>query len=218
MRKRITPATILFLLLACLSWAKEIFDWLGRVDFFITHRQDPGWLGDAVRFFMSPPAILYSPPRWLIFSVLLIGLVALYFYDRHLRQGMVAISPAPVPERLEEIEKHKQISRWLGHELSEKSSQINSVVLFGSIVHDHYPTSDVDLLIYLRRMSDRRIGPLVRHIKQKVATEFQNTFSHALHVTFFCEHEGTAMEQFLEKAGKHEAIKIEDEPPTSPSL
>ena len=101
-----------------------------------------------------------------------------------------------------------KIVKWLASFAEERTLYINKAFLFGSIVHDHYPTSDVDLIIEfkLSLMTDWRLGTILE-IKGKIANDFERTFGHKLHITFFCSNEGAQRDRFLKKAGKFELVK-----------
>jgi predicted nucleotidyltransferase len=208
MRRRFTFGAIIAALAGYLAWARDLFDWLPRLDFFVTHRKDPGWLGDAVRFLIDPPLILANPPPWSPWIVLLAGLIFLYFYDRQLRRNAINSAIITNQEQSLEYNKHNQIVHWLESVLSDNSLRITSAVLFGSVVHDHYDTSDVDAAVMFATIPDSHIGQLVRRIKEKIASDFSTTFTHPLHVTFFCSHEETEMQDFLREAGKYEILKV----------
>ncbi len=58
-----------------LASAKTIVDWLGRFDFIIAHRAEPGWIGGAVEY-------VTAPPWWLPWCVLAFGLVLIWADSR----------------------------------------------------------------------------------------------------------------------------------------
>jgi hypothetical protein len=61
---------------AILASAKTIVDWLGRLDFIISHRAELGWIGGAVEY-------LTAPPWWLPWGVLVSGLAIIWADSRH---------------------------------------------------------------------------------------------------------------------------------------
>lgn len=141
-------------------------------------------------------ALHYGPP----FGLVAIGLW-LFFYR-----------PAPSSERasvstagLEDADLKKMVSKWLIAKLSDRKLHVQRAALFGSIVHDHFRTSDVDVIVKFKPISDAQIGRLVRRIKGPIADEFKRTFGHDLHVKFFCAGEGPGYDAFAADT-KHEEI------------
>jgi hypothetical protein len=109
-------------------------------------------------------------------------------------------------EHLEDRDLHDQAKAWLKYRLSDKALGIKEAFLFGSVIHDHYPTSDVDLGVVLQRVPDKRLARIGRDLKGKLATDFKHTFGHSLHISFFVVDEGTRLADFLAKAGEHEPL------------
>lgn len=207
-RRLITLGAVLFAVLAGLRYAKEIFDWLPAIDFVIVHKDDTNWFGDVMRFILSPPEYLYNPPGFVVLFVLCAGLLIIYLDNLRFRRNAVASSIIYEQETSGEVDRHHQMARWLENKLSDNLLQIDNIRLFGSVVHDHYNTSDVDVIVMFKIIPDTKIGDLVRVLKEKVASEFSETFSHNLHMTFFCAHEQNAMDDFLDRAGKYETLRM----------
>jgi hypothetical protein len=167
--------TILGTVLAYVRWAKEIFDWLPTIDFLREPGKEPGWIGDVVRF-------ITNPPGWVFFVILFGGLAFIWWDARRVQNKQAAEALTTGWAWSNEREKRDQVTRWLQSVFSDKGLRIRRAFLFGSILHDHYTTSDVDLVVLFDNLSDRRITKLVRRIKGKIRLDFQNTFSHLLHV------------------------------------
>jgi predicted nucleotidyltransferase len=189
------------------SYLKTIFDWVARVDFVISRQADPGWLGTIARLLGRLPVIAVALTPWSSYVIGIVGLSLIYWDSRRRVATQVAkIAITASPGREAEEDKHRRISRWLGVALSERRFGIEHATLFGSIVHDHYPTSDVDLIVLFTQANDRQIRRAVTLIKSELASVFQTTFGHRLHVTFFCSFENHDMVEFIKVAGKHEDI------------
>jgi predicted nucleotidyltransferase len=196
----------------------KAYDWLSRADFantlaggFFDWR---GWLlaiaGSAITFLWS--AIRDWDPLIVWLSTIGVGAGLSIIYS-------IFKSWAKSPgkgERADEIraqfvasgekERREIVTRWLIATLSDSTLRIDLAFLFGSVVHDHYPTSDVDLLVEFEPTTDRKIGSIVRRVKESVAHDFQRTFGHKLHVTFFASDEADSREAFLNRAGNHSLI------------
>jgi predicted nucleotidyltransferase len=109
-------------------------------------------------------------------------------------------------ERLEDEALSSQIRTWLKNRLSETRLGVAHSFLFGSIVYDHYPTSDVDLAVVLKPTTEKQITRIGREFKNKLSVEFKQTFDHPLHVSFFITDEHDRLATFLAKAGKYESL------------
>src|SRR6266481_1881310 len=53
-------------------------------------------------------------------------------------------------EQLEDHELYAQATVWLSKRLAERKLHVEGACLFGSIMHDRYPTSDVDVAIWFK--------------------------------------------------------------------
>lgn len=109
-------------------------------------------------------------------------------------------------QHLEDRDLHDQAKSWLKHRLSEKTLKVKQAFLFGSVIHDHYPTSDVDLGVIVEPTTDRQLARIGRELKKKLAQDFKYTFGHSLHISFFVADEQSRLMDFLAKAGEHEPI------------
>ncbi|HEY8696417.1 MAG TPA: hypothetical protein VIM02_02275 [Rhizomicrobium sp.] len=126
---------------------------------------------------------------------------------RNLSGRTIPGDAAPIQyEILADEDLRKQASKWLAHKLSERRLHVRSVTLFGSITHDHFATSDVDVIVSFEEMRDHQIAAAVRRIKGILAAEFIRTFGHKLHVTFFCAGEAADHVSFLAKQANPEVI------------
>lgn len=67
--------TIVAVIGAILASAKTIVDWLGRVDFIVSHQTELGWIGGAMEY-------LVAPPWWLPWCVLASGLALIWADSR----------------------------------------------------------------------------------------------------------------------------------------
>jgi predicted nucleotidyltransferase len=98
------------------------------------------------------------------------------------------------------------VTKWLSHRFADFG--IEKAFLFGSVMHDHYATSDVDVVVVYREMTERQLAKTGRDLKTKVASEFERTFGHALHLTLIAAQEAVLLEKFLRDAGRHQPVKM----------
>jgi predicted nucleotidyltransferase len=106
---------------------------------------------------------------------------------------------------LEDADLKKQASKWLITKLSEQKFHVQQAALFGSIVHDHFRTSDVDVIVRFKPISDSAIKKSVRRIKSQLAQDFKQKFGHDLHIKFFLTDELPGYDTFAANT-KHEEI------------
>ncbi len=111
-------------------------------------------------------------------------------------------------ERLDDKGLHDQARSWLESRLSDRKLLVEHAHLFGSVVHDHYSTSDVDVAVTFKAASEKKIGKAGRRLRGEVAQDFKRTFGHRLHFQFFCAQEAEDQNQFLGAAGKYERLDI----------
>lgn len=109
-------------------------------------------------------------------------------------------------EELEGRDFHNRAKSWLKNRLSKRSLGVEQSFLFGSIVHEHYSTSDVDLCVVLKAAKEKRLKQIGQKLKSEVALDFKRTFGHSLHVSFLIINEQNRLANFLAKAGKHERL------------
>lgn len=144
-------------------------------------------------------------------AVMLTGVIALALYvlatvvRESMRMFLQARREArrqPIdPEQMKERTLLVDIQNWLAGELSARKLHISNAFLFGSVVHDHYSTSDVDLVIVLESGTNKsRAGARLRN---DLAVRFKGTFNYPLHLEFKTVDE---LDGFLERAGKSEPI------------
>lgn len=111
--------------------------------------------------------------------------------------------PVPTSGQVHERELFDAVHRWLERELSDTKLHIQQAFLFGSILHDHYATSGVDLIVVLHpKSNNRRAGDRLRN---RIAPHFKKHFGHRLHLEFKSE---TELSGFLSRAGEHEQLII----------
>ena len=133
-------------------------------------------------------------------------LTTVYFVG--FRKGKGGIEPQPVKivasHSWDQHELHERARTWLGSQMAEGKLRVDTAFLFGSILHEHYATSDVDVIVRFREMSERKIASAARKIKGSIAQDFERTFGHRLHAQFFCAHEDERFKAFIGRAGKTE--------------
>jgi predicted nucleotidyltransferase len=121
-----------------------------------------------VALIYSIPPILWIPSA-LLAAILVLACAILWRAWRDPNFGRVV--PKSIAA-LEDDDLKKQASRWLIARLSEQKFHIQQAALFGSIVHDHFRTSDVDVIVRFKPISEKVIGKTVRRIKGQLANEF----------------------------------------------
>lgn len=139
-----------------------------------------------------------------VFALILIGHAITVTRTKHRQPGVVTAA-----EQLLNGDLHDQAVCWLSRRLSDRRFNVWQAALFGSILHNHYPTSDIDVLILFRPGSDRKIKQAGRAIKNDMASEFNTRFGHRLHTTLFHHSEEKQFDAFLSKLNKHEVLQIE---------
>jgi len=195
-------------LLAVLLWSAPIWkfliwllDWRGRID-ALAETYHEGGATAIVGYILDPPP--WSTPFAICAGLILI---AWDLRRNQNKQNTARFNAQQVEVKTAtEKEKHETAAKWLESVLSDPAYCVNQAFLFGSIIHAHYPTSDVDLVIEFTALRDNKLASIVRKIKGKVARDFETTFQHKLHVTFFCSNEPRQRERFLKKAGSYQRI------------
>jgi hypothetical protein len=110
--------------------------------------------------------------------------------------------PVPNLDQVRERELLQTVSSWLVNRLADRGLRIDQAFLFGSVIHDHYPTADVDLALVLKSNANRRAPDRLRNT---VAVEFKQKFNRRLHLKFCVLDE---IEDFLIRAGDHQEIVL----------
>jgi predicted nucleotidyltransferase len=179
--------------------AFHVLDWLSRFDFVRQQIIEHGWVADVIDAVLQHP-----PPLELVWTILAVAVVcAVLLWPR---RPVIFREIEKTPHELSEAALRARVSQWIPGALKKKKIRADQLLLFGSITHDHYPTSDIDLIVQFSPMSDRKIASAVRMIKGAIAEDFERTFGHRLHVTFFCAHEAASRDSFLKKAGNYVPI------------
>ena len=172
-----------------IKWA---LDWRGRIDALAETYQELGGMHAIVAFFLSPPS--WAPA---FYPILIIGGIVLIWLDLRKQR---AIEFGEVQEKyktVSEKDKLDKVSKWLKSTLYAPDYCISQAFLFGSIVHEHYPTSDVDLIVEFKALTYSKLKSISRKLKTEVAKKFETTFGHKLHITFFCSNEPNQRDTFL---------------------
>lgn len=115
--------------------------------------------------------------------------------------------PLSPMEKLEGRALYEQSKAWLEKRLSEKRMKAESAFLFGSVIHDHFPTTDVDVLVVLQKASDgasARAGQRIKDLRKG----FLKRFGHTLDVQLFLSREEGGVKTFLCKLNKYEKLTL----------
>lgn len=119
--------------------------------------------------------------------------------------------PPPSLEELEDEDLLKQAARWLIARLSDGKLGVRRAILFGSVVHDHFPTSDVDVIVFFKATSDRAVAKAGRKIKAEIGQQFKQRFNHPLHAQLFHANEEMRFSNFVSKLGKYEELPLRND-------
>jgi predicted nucleotidyltransferase len=120
--------------------------------------------------------------------------------------------PRYVPgHRLDDDSLHDAVPNWIRKWVDRNKIKLQRAMLFGSIVHEHYPTSDVDVIFFSEPVSKRQATVMGRKIKTGMRDEFQRRFGHRLHVQLFLHTEAEGLKEFLAGLSKYEDIQIKGE-------
>ena len=196
-------------LAAILLWAAPIWNFLiwlldlrSRIDALAgTYREVGGAHAIA--------GYILNPPPWLNLPAIFFGVV-LIWWDLRRNQNRQETERFNVQQAeiktATEKEKYEAVAKWLKSVISKREYCVHQAFLFGSIVHEHYPTSDVDLIVQFTTLRDSKLSSIVQKLKGGIARDFKATFQHELHVTFFCSNETNQQDRFLRKAGNYQRI------------
>ena len=111
--------------------------------------------------------------------------------------------------RLKDQKLRDLASRWLSRKLFDPDLCVERAILFGSVVHDHFPTSDVDVLILMKPVAYRKAVKSGRKIKTEVRRNFKQTFDHQLHFQFFVYDEKDRFDKFLARLRRWEELRLQ---------
>lgn len=109
---------------------------------------------------------------------------------------------------LEDKVLREAVPNWITNWLAHNGIKAQRAILFGSIAHDHFPTSDVDLIVLSERIGRRQAVSMGRKIKTLMRGEFQQRFGHKLHVQLFLHNEAEGLEAFLKGLSNYEEIRL----------
>lgn len=143
---------------------------------------------------------------WIPWSLVPLTLVVLMILAA-IDAKAILLEPLPSIEQIKDQDLYMQAKAWLETRLSQKHLYVAEAFLYGSIVHDHYPTSDVDVLIVYKSASDKRLKRAGQELQEMVKREFRHRFGHALHSKFLCAAESELQRDYLATAGDH--IKLD---------
>jgi hypothetical protein len=111
----------------------------------------------------------------------------------------------PPIEKLEDQALYEQARSWLRKRLSNRRMKVERAIVFGSVIYEHVPTTDVDVIVILRQMSDKASARSGQKIKS-LGKEFFERFGHELHVQLFLAREQARIDAFLAKLNKYEEL------------
>lgn len=116
--------------------------------------------------------------------------------------------PLPPPSQLQKQELRRDVIAWLETQLAWKKAHIGRVFLYGSIVHDHYPSTDVDVVIVFMPAWERTIRRAAKYLHEQIRPAFRQRFGMPLHPQFYLASEELALSGYLERAGKFQEVSL----------
>lgn len=192
--KNFTMRSLLYLVFALIT---DVPDWRSRIEYWGSR-----WHSVAHFFLFGPYGKI---------TIVIVGIIVILAdHRRIIRQRKTLSRGVPPLQRLEDEELHDQASRWLSKILSDKSLRVQRAILFGSIVHDHYPTSDVDVIVLFKPLRNSQAGKIGRKIKGQIGSDFNRRFAHRLHVQLYLDSEKVRCRKFLSGLGKYEELTLEE--------
>jgi predicted nucleotidyltransferase len=199
-RRIFSKKTIAAWVLLLLSWTYQLVGFWGNVD-FLTQKLGQSGGQHTVGIISS---------RWFFLFLNIAGFGWLFLTLRGSEQSPTSLRKSAMDEMipLEDIELHDQASRWLSGWLSSEDLRVQRAVLFGSVVHEHYPTSDVDVIVLSKPITGRTAKSVGRRIKSEMRREFKLRFGHPLHVQLFLAGEKERFDAFLSRLDKYEELPL----------
>ncbi len=110
-------------------------------------------------------------------------------------------------EKMEDRDLYERSKDWLEKHLSDKNMGVHTAYLFGSVIYNHFPTRDVDVLVVLKKASDRTSARAGQRVKD-LRNDFLKTFGHTLDVQLFLSREEEGLKKFLSKLNKYERLRL----------
>lgn len=150
--------------------------WTGVTDTFLIH-----WLLP-----LSSPYLVIIVP----ISVLI------YFFHQKIARMIASVRSVPVLVGSQEQTLRDAVRPWLKSRLAASKLQVEHAGLFGSILRDHYTTSDVDLAVLVKPVTEKRFGRIAACLRGVVARDFKESFGHRLQVQFFSANDIDAFNTF----------------------
>ena len=147
---------------------------------------------------------------WCLVPLSISGVIVFAAIDSHSNTIHHTVVPR---EKLDDRDLHDRAKSWLESRLSA-NQLVDEAFLFGSIVHDHYATSDVDVIVVFKSAREKQIGNAGRELKERVAREFKQNFDHPLHFQLFSADESSRKRKFLTDTGKYEALTLRSPSPS----
>lgn len=131
--------------------------------------------------------------------------IQLWREDRQKRLRELALPSASQIEQRDVLDAARE---WLESRLGARNLYVGEAYLYGSVVHDHYPTSDVDVLIAFKAASMKRLRSAGLILREELRREFRQDFQRALHIKVFCAHERDRQAAYMTEAGLCVELKI----------
>lgn len=133
--------------------------------------------------------------------------IILIFWEAR-RDAAKEIAARFVPLKiLNERDLRNSVKQWLSARLGA-SKDVSRAFLFGSVMHDDYPTRDVDLVVLFKPMSLSTFGRKGRNLRRKLSEDFERRFQHPLHLQFFLASEVAKLDAFVKQADDIEQLEF----------
>jgi predicted nucleotidyltransferase len=180
----------------------------------------PQWLAGIWALYSSEPLAKFLPeelgkkglamphfsPFWVTTPIAAVGLGFIIYQVKQR-----PLPPPPTLEKLEDEDLHRQAANWLMARLSDRKLGVSRAILFGSVVYDHFPSSDVDVIVLFKAISDKKVGSAGRRIKAEIGRQFKQRFDHPLHAQLYHASEEARFSKFLSKLEKYEELPLGDD-------
>lgn len=141
---------------------------------------------------------------WCLVPLSILGVIVLAAIDSRTQTYQTDFMPRA---KLDDKDLHDRAKSWLESRLSI-GKLVDEAFLFGSVVHNHYSTGDVDVIVVFKPAREKQIGNAGRELHERVAPEFKQVFDRPLHFQLFCARELNRKIKFLNDTGKYEALTL----------
>ena len=130
----------------------------------------------------------------------------MFFGAKH-RRTVRRLPVVPAAE-LQKQELRREVISWLENRLAEKKTHTGRVFLYGSIVHDHYSSTDIDVVVVFKPGWERTIRRAAKYFHEEIRSAFRQRFGIPLHPKFYLASEEPLLNGYLGRTGKHQEVML----------